>query len=134
MRALELLAPARTADIGVAAVDCGADAVYIAGPAFGARQAAGNPVGDIRRLCDYAHRFGARIYVTFNTLVYEEEIPQARRLLQELQDAGVDALIVQDAAVTRLAPEGMILHASTQCAIRTPEKARFTERDRKSVV
>ena len=127
MRALELLAPARTADIGFAAVDCGAAAVYIAGPAFGARQAAGNPVGDIRRLCDYAHRFGARIYVTFNTLVYEEEIPQARRLLQELQDAGVDALIVQDAAVTRLAPEGMILHASTQCAIRTPEKARFTE-------
>ena len=127
MRALELLAPARTADIGVAAIDCGADAVYIAGPAFGARQAAGNPVADIRRLCDYAHRFGVRIYVTFNTLVYEEEIPQARRLLQELQEAGVDALIVQDAAVTRLAPEGMILHASTQCAIRTPEKARFTE-------
>ena len=127
MRALELLAPARTADIGVAAVDCGADAVYIAGPAFGARQAAGNPVEDIRRLCDYAHRFGVRIYVTFNTLVYEEEIPHARRLLQELQDAGVDALIVQDAAVTRLAPAGMILHASTQCALRTPEKARFTE-------
>ena len=126
-RNLELLAPARTADIGVAAIDCGADAVYIAGPAFGARQAAGNPVEDIRRLCDYAHRFGARIYVTFNTLVYEEEIPQAQRLLQELQEAGVDALIVQDAAVTRLAPEGMILHASTQCAIRTPEKARFTE-------
>ena len=126
-RPLELLAPARTADIGVAAIDCGADAVYIAGPAFGARQAAGNPVADIRRLCDYAHRFGVRIYVTFNTLVYEEEIPQARRLLQELQDAGVDALIVQDAAVTRLAPEGMILHASTQCSIRTPEKARFTE-------
>ena len=124
---MELLAPARTADIGVAAIDCGADAVYIAGPAFGARQAAGNPVADIRRLCDYAHRFGARIYVTFNTLVYEEEIPQARRLLQELQEAGVDALIVQDAAVTQLAPEGMILHASTQCAIRTPEKARFTE-------
>ena len=127
MRALELLAPARTADIGVAAIDCGADAVYLAGPAFGARQAAGNPVEDIRRLCAYAHRFGVRIYVTFNTLVYEEEIPQARRLLQELQDAGVDALIVQDAAVTRLAPEGMILHASTQCALRTPEKARFTE-------
>ena len=126
-RPLELLAPARTADIGVAAIDCGADAVYIAGPAFGARQAAGTPVADIRRLCDYAHRFGVRIYVTFNTLVYEGEIPQARRLLQELQDAGVDALIVQDAAVTRLAPEGMILHASTQCAIRTPEKARFTE-------
>lgn len=111
----------------MAAIDCGADAVYIAGPAFGARQAAGNPVEDIRRLCDYAHQFGARIYVTFNTLVYEEEIPEARRLLQELSDAGVDALIVQDPAVMRLAPEGMILHASTQCAIRTPEKARFTE-------
>ena len=127
MRALELLAPARTAETGIAAVDCGADAVYIAGPAFGARQAAGNPVADIRRLCAYAHRFGVRIYVTFNTLVYEEEIPQARRLLLELQEAGVDALIVQDPAVTRLAPEGMVLHASTQCAIRTPEQARFTE-------
>ena len=126
-RSLELLAPARTADIGIAAIDCGADAVYIAGPAFGARQAAGNPVEDIRRLCRYAHRFGVRIYVTFNTLVYEEEIPQARLLLQELQEAGVDAFIVQDAAVTRLAPEGVVLHASTQCAIRTPEKARFTE-------
>ena len=111
----------------MAAIDCGADAVYIAGPAFGARQAAGNPVEDIRRLCDYAHQFGVRIYVTFNTLIYEEEIPEARRLLQELSDAGVDALIVQDPAVTQLAPEGMVLHASTQCAIRTPEKARFTE-------
>ena len=127
MRSLELLAPARTADIGLAAIDCGADAVYIAGPAFGARQAAGNPVEDIRRLCTYAHRFGVRIYVTFNTLVYEEEIPQARRLLLQLQEAGVDALIVQDPAVTRLAPEGMVLHASTQCAIRAPEKARLTE-------
>ncbi len=127
MRALELLAPARTADIGIAAVDCGADAVYIAGPAFGARQAAGNCIEDIARLCRYAHRFGVRIYVTVNTLVYEEEIPEVRRLLLQLQEAGVDALIVQDAAVTRLAPEGMILHASTQCAIRTPEKARFTE-------
>jgi putative protease len=127
VQALELLAPARTADVGIAAVDCGADAVYIAGPAFGARQAAGNPVEDIRRLCGYAHRFGVRIYVTFNTLVYEEEIPAARVLLQELQEAGVDALIVQDPAVTQLCPEGMVLHASTQCAIRTPEKARFTE-------
>ena len=127
MRALELLAPARTADIGIAAVDCGADAVYIAGPAFGARQAAGNSVEDVARLCRYAHRFGVRIYVTVNTLVYEEEIPEVRRLLQQLQESGVDAFIVQDAAVTRLAPEGMILHASTQCAIRTPEKARFTE-------
>ena len=126
-RNLELLAPARTAEIGIAAIDCGADAVYIAGPAFGARQAAGNPVEDIRRLCRYAHRFGARIYVTFNTLIYEEEIPSAKALLARLQEAGVDALIVQDPAVLRLAPEGMVLHASTQCAVRTPEKARFLE-------
>lgn len=126
-RNLELLAPARTAEVGIAAIDCGADAVYIAGPSFGARQAAGNPVEDIARLCAYAHRFGARIYVTFNTLVYEEEIPRARLLLQGLQEAGVDALIVQDPAVLRLAPEGMVFHASTQCAVRTPEKARFTE-------
>ena len=126
-RNLELLAPARTADIGIAAIDCGADAVYIAGPAFGARQAAGNSVADIARLCRYAHRFGVRIYVTVNTIVYEQEIPRVRTLLQELQDAGVDALIVQDPAVTRLSPSGMIFHASTQCAIRTREKARFLE-------
>ena len=125
MKDLELLAPARNADIGIAAIDCGADAVYIAGPAFGARQAAGNPVEDIRRLCAYAHRFGVRIYVTFNTLVYESELAEARRLLWELQQAGVDALIVQDPAVLQLAPEGMVMHASTQCAIRTPEDARF---------
>ena len=127
MRALELLAPARTAEIGVAAIDCGADAVYIAGPSFGARLAAGNSVEDIRSLCTYAHRFGVRIYVTVNTLVYDGEIPAVRALLTDLQDAGVDAVIVQDPAVIRLAPEGMVLHASTQCAIRTPEKARFTE-------
>ena len=127
MQALELLAPARTADIGIAAIDCGADAVYIAGPAFGARQAAGNPVADIERLCAYAHRFGARIYVTFNTILYESELAEARRLLQELQAAGVDALIVQDPAVLKLAPEGMVMHASTQCAIRSAEDARFYE-------
>ena len=126
MRYLELLAPARTADIGIAAIDCGADAVYIAGPAFGARHSAGNPVEDIRRLCAYAHRFGVRIYVTVNTIVYEEELEEVRRFLSALQDAGVDALIVQDPAITALCPEGMVLHASTQCAIRTPEKARFT--------
>lgn len=128
MIALELLAPARTAQIGIAAIDCGADAVYIAGPAFGARQAAGNSIEDIASLCAYAHRFGARIFATVNTIVYEEELPQARALVQALADAGVDALIVQDPAVLEMAREtGMALHASTQCAIRTPQKARFTE-------
>ena len=128
MRALELLAPARTADIGIAAIDCGADAVYIAGPAFGARQAAGNSVEDIARLCEYAHHFGVRIYATVNTIVYEEELQEARSLVEALAKAGVDALIIQDPAVLEMAREaGLIAHASTQCAIRTPEKARFTE-------
>ena len=124
MTALELLAPARNADIGIAAIDCGADAVYIAGPAFGARKAAGNPVEDIAALCTYAHRFGVRIFVTVNTLVYEEELPGVRELVRELEEAGADALIVQDPAVVQLA-EGtsLALHASTQCAIRNPETA-----------
>ncbi len=128
MTYLELLAPARTADIGKAAIDCGADAVYIAGPAFGARAAAGNSVEDIRDLCTYAHRFGARIFVTVNTIIYEDELENARKLVQDLAEAGADALIVQDPAVIEMARgTGMALHASTQCAIRTPEKARFVE-------
>lgn len=124
MRELELLAPARNADIGIAAIDCGADAVYIAGPGFGARQAAGNPVEDIRRLCTHAHRFGARVFVVINTILFDEELEEAGKLAAEVIRAGADALIVQDLAMLRLAPEA-ILHASTQCAIRTPEKARF---------
>ena len=109
MRALELLAPSRTAEIGIAAIDCGADAVYIAGPAFGARQAAGNSVEDIAALCEYAHRYGVRIYATVNTLLKEEERPLAQELVRQLEQAGVDALIVQDPAVlsmsdTRLHP------------------------------
>ena len=126
MKPLELLAPARTAEIGFAAIDCGADAVYIAGPAFGARQAAGNSIEDIAKLCEYAHRFGARIYATVNTLLNPEEIPQARELVKALEEARVDALIVQDPAVLSMS-EKLIMHASTQCALRTPEKARGLE-------
>ena len=126
MKELELLAPARNADIGIAAIDCGADAVYIAGPAFGARQAAGNPVEEVRRLCAYAHRFGARVFVTFNTILYEEELDEARQLFRSLEEAGADAFIVQDLAVLDFGSR-VPLHASTQCAIRTPEQARFYE-------
>ena len=122
MTPLELLAPARTAEIGIAAIDCGADAVYIAGPAFGARQAAGNSVEDIARLCAYAHRYGARIFATVNTLLEKEELPEAAQLVKSLEEAGVDALIVQDPAVLAMS-EKLVMHASTQCAIRTPEKA-----------
>ena len=136
MRDLELLAPARTADIGIAAIDCGADAVYIAGPEFGARQAAGNPIGDIRRLCDYAHAFGSRIFATLNTIIYDGELEAACRMMAELQEAGADAIIIQDMA---LSPAGLQLsgavpglriplHASTQCAIRTPRKAALLEK------
>lgn len=125
MKFLELLAPARNADIGIAAIDCGADAVYIAGPAFGARQAAGNSMEDIRRLTEYAHRFGARIFLTLNTILFDNELAEAGRLLAEAKAAGVDAIIAQDLAVWELTD--LPVHASTQCAIRTPEKARLYE-------
>lgn len=125
MKFLELLAPARNMDIGIAAIDCGADAVYIAGPAFGARQAAGNSMEDIRRLTEYAHRFGARIFLTLNTILFDNELAEAERLLAEAKAAGVDAIIAQDLAVWELTD--LPVHASTQCAIRTPEKARLYE-------
>ena len=136
MGQLELLAPARDIQVGIAAIDCGADAVYIAGPQFGARQAAGNPVDDIRQLCTYAHRFGARIFVALNTILYDEELEDAYRQMLDVQEAGADALIIQDLAVLEMARKGIgniredfriPLHASTQCAIRTPEQAVFLE-------
>lgn len=134
MKYLELLAPAKNIEIGIAAIDCGADAVYIAGPAFGARQAAGNSMEDIARLCEYAHRFGVRIFLTVNTILYDNELGEAYRTMCLAEDAGVDAFIVQDLAVLKLAdggPDGngrrikLPLHASTQCAIREPDKALF---------
>ena len=130
MISLELLSPARNAEIGIAAIDCGADAVYMAGPSFGARADAGNTVADVARLCAYASRFGVRVYATVNTILYDGELEEAGRLLCALQEAGVSAFIVQDPAVVTLARRLGItvpLHASTQCAIRTPEKARFHE-------
>ena len=131
MNQLELLAPARDLQIGIAAIDCGADAVYIAGPRFGARQAAGNEIEDIQKLCEYAHRFGARIFVTLNTILYDEELEQAWEQMLAMQEAGVDALIVQDMAIVSMAMDrgySIPLHASTQCAIRTPEQAAFLEK------
>ena len=136
MKQLELLAPARDYQIGIAAIDCGADAVYIAGPQFGARQAAGNQVDDIRRLCEYAHRFGVRIFVTLNTIIYDDELEAAYRQMLAVQEAGADAIIVQDLAIVEMARNGIgnmkedlhiPLHASTQCAIRTPEQAEYLE-------
>ncbi|MDD3610378.1 MAG: U32 family peptidase [Halothiobacillaceae bacterium] len=124
---LELLAPARDADIGIEAINHGADAVYIGGPGFGARKAADNDVADIARLVDYAHRFHARIHVTLNTILRDDELEPARKLAHQLYDAGVDSLIIQDMGLLELDLPPIQLHASTQCDIRTPEKARFLQ-------
>lgn len=124
-RKIELLVPARTADIGIEAILHGADAVYIGGPSFGARAAAANSVDDIARLTDFAHRYDARVYVTLNTLLYDEELKPAERLVGELYRAGVDALIVQDMALLRLDIPPIALHASTQTDNRSIEKVRF---------
>ena len=127
---VELLSPARNLECGLAAIDHGADAVYIGASRFGARAAAGNPTEDIQKLCDYAHRFGAKVYVAINTLLYEEEREEARRLAWKLYRAGTDALIVQDMFFCSLPLGGegegrppIPLHASTQMDNRTVEKA-----------
>ena len=127
MKVIELLAPARNADIGIAAVDCGADAVYMAAEEFGARKDAGNSLEDVARLCSHAHRFGVRVYLTVNTIIYDHELERVHRLMLDAQAAGVDAFIVQDIALTQWDDITVPLHASTQCAIRTPESARFHE-------
>lgn len=127
VRKLELLAPAANADTGIQAVLHGADAVYIGGPSHGARKSASNTVGEIERLVDFAHRYRAKIYVTVNTIVYEDELKGVERLCRDLYHAGVDALIVQDMALLRLNLPPIALHASTQCDIRTPAKARFLQ-------
>jgi putative protease len=126
-QSLELLAPAKTADIGIAAINHGADAVYIGGPDFGARHNAGNPLADIERLTRHARRYNARIFVTLNTILRDDELETARRLAWQVYEAGADALIVQDMALLMLDLPPIQLHASTQCDIRTPEKACFLE-------
>ena len=125
MTKLELLAPARTADIGIEAIRHGADAVYIGAPRFGARAAAGNSVDDIRRLVCYAHQFRAKVYVTVNTIFTDDELPAVEQMIGELYDAGVDALIVQDMSLLKLNLPPIPLHASTQMDNRTPEKVQW---------
>jgi putative protease len=121
---LELLAPARNADFGIEAINHGADAVYIGGPAFGARADAGNAVAEIARLAQYAHRYDARVLVALNTLLRDDELEAAQTLAHQVYDAGADALIVQDMGLLELDLPPIQLHASTQCDIRTPQKAR----------
>ena len=124
---IELLSPARDADIGIEAVNHGADAIYIGGPSFGARTSADNRVQDIARLVKHAHRFGSRIYTTMNTILRDDELEPARKLAWQLYDAGVDALIIQDMGLLEIGLPPIQLHASTQTDIRTPEKARFLQ-------
>ena len=126
MRALELLAPAKNLEYGIAAIDHGADAVYIGASRFGARAAVGNSVDDIRKLCDYAHPFGAKVYVTVNTIIYDEELEATRQLLVDLADAGADAILVQDMAVFQMMKNlPMSAHASTQTDNRSVEKVKW---------
>lgn len=127
MLELELLSPAKDKAVGIAAIDCGADAVYIAGPGWGNRKAAGNSIDDIRELCTYAHRFGVRIYLTVNTIIYPDEWPAVHSMMLEAQDAGVDAFIIREERLLSLPDIRVPMHASTQCAIRTPEAARRFE-------
>ena len=126
MKRLELLAPAKNLECGIAAIDHGADAVYIGAPRFGARAAAGNSVDDIAALCRYAHQFDAKVYVTTNTIIFDDELDDTFRLIEELQAVGVDAILVQDMAI-KASPtgggwRGLDVHASTQADNRSAEK------------
>ncbi len=129
MTKIELLAPARDIETGIAAIDAGADAVYIGAPKFGARAAAGNSVSSIGRLCRYAHQFDAKVLVTLNTLLTDSERREASALAWELYEAGADALIVQDLRLLQEDLPPIRLHASTQCDNRTAEDVQARERD-----
>lgn len=127
MTKLELLSPARTADIGIEAIRHGADAVYIGAPRFGARVAAGNSVEDICRLVEYAHQFNAKVYVTINTILNDDELPDVEKLISRLYEIGVDALIIQDLGILKLNLPPIPIHASTQMDNRTPVKVRWLQ-------
>lgn len=126
-RKLELLAPAANADVAIQAVLHGADAVYMGATSHGARKDASNSLEDIAKVVDFAHQYRARVYVTVNTIIYENELESVRVLCESLYRLGVDALIVQDMALLNMKLPPIALHASTQCDIRTPEKAKFLQ-------
>lgn len=126
-RHLELLSPAKNAEFGIEAINHGADAVYIGGPAFGARAKAPNTVQDIARLVQHAHRYHAEVFVALNTIFHDNELEGVRQLVHQLYDAGVDALIVQDMGLLEMDLPPIQLHASTQTDIRTVEKAQFLD-------
>ena len=127
MKKIELLSPAKNLEVGIAAINHGADAVYIGGPSFGAREKVGNSIEDIEALCKHAALFDAKVYVTMNTLLYDSELEDARKLAYDCWNAGVDALIVQDMALLNMDMPPIALHASTQCHNIEAEKVKFLE-------
>lgn len=127
LKKIELLSPAKNLEVGMAAVNHGADAVYIGGPGFGAREKASNSIEDIEKLCRHAAIFNAKVYVTLNTLLFDNELEQARKIAWDCYNAGVDALIVQDMALLMMDMPPIGLHASTQCHNITAEKVKFLE-------
>ena len=127
MKKIELLAPAKDGTVGMAAINHGADAVYIGGPDFGAREKASNTIEDIEKLCRHAALYDAKVYVTLNTLLYDKELERARQIAYDCWNAGVDALIVQDMALLDLDLPPIPLHASTQCDNLTVEKVQQLE-------
>ena len=129
-RKIELLAPAKNLECGIEAINHGADAVYIGAPKFGARAAAVNSLEDIEALVKHAHLYNARIYVTVNTILKEEELQETEEMIHALYRIGVDALIVQDMGITQLNLPPIPLHASTQMDNRTPEKVKFLKESR----
>ena len=127
LKKIELLSPAKNLEIGIAAINHGADAVYIGGPGFGAREKAGNSIEDIEKLCRHAAIYDAKVYVTLNTLLFDNELASARKIAWDCYNAGVDALIVQDMALLEMDMPPIALHASTQCNNTTPDKVKFLE-------
>lgn len=127
MRRIELLSPAKDLAIGIAAVDHGADAVYIGAPAFGARKAAANSIEDIAELVKYAHRYYCRVFVTFNTVLYDHELAEAEKIIRRLYEIGVDALIIQDMGILRMNLPPICLHASTQMHNYELERIKFLD-------
>lgn len=128
MKRVELLSPAKDITIGMAAINHGADAVYIGAPAFGARKTAGNSLEDLRKLVEYAHRFYCKVFVTLNTILYDQELPKAERLIREIYSIGADALIVQDPGILKLDIPPISLHASTQMHNYDLERIKFLDR------
>ncbi len=124
---LELLAPAKNYEVGCAAIDAGADAVYIGAPKFSARAAAGNTLEDIERLVDYAHFFRAKVYLTLNTILFDDELDEAQKLIWDAWNIGIDAVIIQDMGILEMDLPPIPLFASTQTNNQTPEKVKFLE-------